>query len=96
MAEANQYMKDFKAKLSSIPNPKDYHLIINAKELKTVSADVQAVLAETISLYLSTPFKTVMFDSAISKSQNMRAGNKELADKFLFHDTLEAVLRGCR
>lgn len=99
MDEAVQYMADFKKNLAKIPNVKDYHLVIDAKEQKTVAQDVQVVMAEAISLYVSTPFKshhTVMFDSAISKNQIMRAGNTAFANTFKFHDTVDEALRSCK
>lgn len=99
MEDAKQYMEDFKKNLMRIPNPRDYHLVIDAKEQKTVPQDVQALLEEAIALYVATPFKshhTVMFNSAISKSQIMRAGNSAFANTFTFHDTVEEALRSCK
>lgn len=97
--EAVSYMKDLNSYLTRIPNKSDYHFIINGKEQKTVSAEVQNILSEALDIYVKTPFKshhTVTFDSATSKSQIMRAGSTEFANKFNFHDTLESALNSCK
>ena len=99
MDEALNYMEDLKKYMASIPNLKEYHLVINAKEQKTVTPDVQEVLGEAISIYVNTPFKShhsIALDSITTKSQILRLGSNNITFKFQFHDTLEEAFKHCQ
>jgi len=99
MDEALQFIRELKSTIAGIGNTSSYHLVINARDQKTVAQDVQNVLAQAIDIYMNTPFKSrqsVVFDSVISKSQILRLGNQDVATKFEFHDTLDAALAKCR
>ena len=99
MDEALNFMKDLKKNMASIPNITEHHLIINAKDQKTVSPDVQEVLSEAISIYTNTPFKShhsVVLDSVTTKSQILRLGSTNITSQFQFHDTLEEAINSCK
>lgn len=97
MDEAKQCIQTFKENLAKI-NPREYNIIIDAKDQKTVSTEVQELLAEVAVLYVKTPFKshhTIMFNSAVTKTQVARV-NAEFGNKFKFHDTLAEAIKSCK
>ena len=97
--EAQQYVQELKATINKIANPRDYHLVVNAREQKAVAQDTQDIVSAAIALYLNTPFKSrqsVVFDSAISKTQVERIGSNDIHNQFTFHNSLDAALANCK
>lgn len=93
--EAKRLITEFKAKVSTI-NPREYRLVIDARNQKASSPAVVPLQHEALKLYMDTPFKvrkSVVIGSAITMSQIKRLGQHELLEKFDFVDSLEEALR---
>ena len=93
--EAIEFIEEFEKKIKTL-DPKQYTLIINAKEQKPSSPDVLPLQEKAIGLYLNTPFAkrfSIEFDSIITMQQIKRVGKNEMLDGFTFVNSLEEALK---
>lgn len=94
LEEAQTYMEDFKAKLSSI-NPSEYYFLADARKQTTSTPEVGAVLTEVLKIYKDAPFKKrylVKLDSVIAMSQIKRLAGSDFDQKFSIVNTPEEVI----
>lgn len=75
-------------------NTKEYALIVDGKDAKTVSADVVPLLQEVMGLYTNTPFKAkymVELNAGIQANQIKRVAG-ESANELVKIESVEAAI----
>lgn len=91
--EAIAFLDELEEKIKTI-NPKEYTLVINAKDQKPSTPNVVPLQEKSIKLYVSTPFAkrySIVIDSAITNNQIKRLGKEELLENITFIQSIEEV-----
>lgn len=60
--EANKFIKDYQTKIGSLPNTKDFTLVLDCNELNLVKPENLNDLKNCFILYKETGFKEVIFE----------------------------------
>jgi len=93
--DAKNFMAEYRLNVAKI-DPKEYNLIVDAKDIKVNSPEIIPLLEEMIGLYTATPFKkkfSVIIESTIAQSQVKRVGKDELSAAFIFVPSCEEALK---
>ncbi|PYG87338.1 hypothetical protein LY28_02247 [Ruminiclostridium sufflavum DSM 19573] len=80
MDEVKNYLAEMNSVCSKV-NPREYALIIDAREQKAMAQDAMPFVEKIMKFYTETPFKrrfSVMLESAIAMSQVNRVGKSEV------------------
>lgn len=78
--EASEIVRQFKEAVQKV-NTKEYALIVDGKDAKTVTQDVVPLMQEVLQLYTETPFKKkymVELEAGIKASQVKRVGGDSI------------------
>ncbi len=89
--EAIAFLDELEEKIKTI-NPKEYTLIIDAKDQKPSAQDVVPLQEKAINVYVSTPFAkrySIVIDSAITTNQVKRLGKEKLLEKITFIQSIK-------
>lgn len=92
--EAREYLNNYEQSIKKI-DPKQYTMIMDAREQKTVTQDVISLLEEAIKMYADTPFAkkyAIIIDSAVAMLQVKRVGKDDLSQQFEFVKSLDEAL----
>lgn len=91
--DASEIIRQLKEAIQKV-NTKEYALIVDGKDAKTVSADVVPLLQEVMGLYTNTPFKAkymIELNSGIQANQVKRVAG-ESADELMKIGSVEEAI----
>ncbi|WP_058302931.1 hypothetical protein [Gorillibacterium timonense] len=93
MEDAKEIISQFKAAIQKV-NTKEYALIVDGKDAKTVSTDVVPLMQEVLELYAGTPFKAkymIELNAGIQANQVKRVGGENANELVPIGSVEEAI-----
>ena len=92
--DAQRYLNELEEKVKGV-DPKQYILLIDAREQKTLTADATPLLEKCMKFYTETPFRkrfSVILESAIAMLQ-VKKVSKEAVDEFIMVSSVEEAYK---